>query len=105
MGVLSRTPTAQAHHRRGAAVFEDYSFKSDDHIAHWAAIQAGLGIGFTADYVAASDPKVKCLRPELKLPVLPIWLTVHREIRESGPIRAVYDFLAKEIPANLNLNA
>lgn len=83
----------------------NYSFKSDDHIAHWAAIQAGLGIGFTADYVAASDPKVKCLLPELKLPVLPIWLTVHREIRESGPIRAVYDFLAKEIPANLNLNA
>jgi DNA-binding transcriptional LysR family regulator len=83
----------------------NYSFRSDDHIAHWAAIQAGLGIGFTADYVAASDPKVTCLLPELRLPVLPIWLTVHREIRESGPIRAVYDFLAKEVPAHLNLIA
>lgn len=83
----------------------NYSFKSDDHIAHWAAIQAGLGIGFTADYVVASDSKVKRLLPDLKLPVLPMWLTVHREIRESGPIRAVYDFLAKEVPAAIDLKA
>lgn len=80
-----------------------YSFRSDDHMAQWAAIQAGLGIGFTADYVAASNLAVTCLLPELRLPVLPVWLTVHREIRESGPIRAVYDFLAKEVPASLNL--
>ena len=43
-------------------------------------------------------------RPE-KLPVLPTWLTDHREIRESGPIRAVYDFLAKEVPAAIDLIA
>lgn len=81
----------------------NYSFRSDDYLAQWAAIRAGLGIGFTADYVAASDPEVKCLLPELRLPLLPVWLTVHREIRESGPIRAVYDFLAKEVPKTLAL--
>jgi hypothetical protein len=37
----------------------------------------------------------------MKLPVLPIWLTVHREIKYKGPIRAVYDFLAKEVPIEL----
>ena len=83
----------------------NYSFRSDDYIAQWAAIQSGLGIGFTADYVAASDPKVTCLLPDLRLPVLPVWLTVHREIRGSGPIRAVYDFLAKEVPAAIDLVA
>ena len=56
----------------------------------------GVGVGFTADYVAATEPEVQLLLPKMKLPVLPIWLTVHREIKNSGPIRAVYDFLAKE---------
>jgi len=44
---------------------------------------------------------VQLLLPKMKLPVLPIWLTVHREIKNSGPIRAVYDFLAKEVPREL----
>ena len=34
-------------------------------------------------------------------PTCPIWLTVHREIRNSGRIRAVYDFLAQAIPLAL----
>jgi DNA-binding transcriptional LysR family regulator len=83
----------------------NYSFRSDDYMAQWAAIQSGLGVGFTANYVAASDPRVTCLLPDLRLPVLPIWLTVHREIRDRGPIRAVYDFLAKEVPAAIDLLA
>jgi hypothetical protein len=32
------------------------------------------------------------------LPALPMWLTVHREIRTNQRIRAVYDFLAKALP-------
>jgi DNA-binding transcriptional LysR family regulator len=79
----------------------NYSFRSDDYMAQWAAVKAGLGVGFTADYVAAIEPEVQLLLPKMKLPVLPIWLTVHREINNSGPIRAVYDFLAKEVPKEL----
>jgi hypothetical protein len=29
---------------------------------------------------------------------LPVWLAVHREVRTSQRIRAVYDFLAAELP-------
>lgn len=39
--------------------------------------------------------------PQLALPTLPIWLTVHREIRTSARIRAVYDFLAEAVPQAL----
>jgi hypothetical protein len=35
------------------------------------------------------------LLPMLQLPVLPVWLTVHRELRTSARIRAVYDFWRK----------
>jgi hypothetical protein len=34
----------------------------------------------------------------IELPVFPIWLTVHRELRTSALMRAVFDFLAQEVP-------
>ena len=79
-----------------------FAFRSDDLIACWEAVRAGLGIGFVADYVARTDPGVVPLPlPGLKIQPLPIWLTVHREIRTSGRIRAVYDFLAQAVPEAL----
>lgn len=80
---------------------EFFSFRTDDLVAYWQAVRAGLGVGFIADYVAARDPQVVSLLPMLKIPPLPIWLTVHREIRSSRRIRAVYDFLARAVPRAL----
>ncbi|MBC7379565.1 MAG: LysR family transcriptional regulator [Burkholderiaceae bacterium] len=80
---------------------ESFAFRSDDLMAHWAAIKAGLGIGFIADYAARGDSQVVAVLPTLKIPALPIWLTVHREIRTSRRIRAVYDFLSHAIPKAL----
>ncbi|RZJ13493.1 MAG: LysR family transcriptional regulator [Acidovorax sp.] len=78
-----------------------FAFRTDDLMAYWEAVRAGLGVGFVAHYVAATDPDVVAVLPMLPLPELPIWLTVHREIRTSHKIRAVYDFLAREVPAGL----
>ena len=39
--------------------------------------------------------------PMLKIPPLPCWLAVHREIRGSRVVRRVYDFLAEAIPRAL----
>lgn len=91
-------------HLQGFAAFglpatrETFAFRTDDLIAYWQALRAGLGIGFVADYLAATDPQVVPLLPMLKIPPLPVWLTVHREIRSSRRIRAVYDFLAHALP-------
>jgi DNA-binding transcriptional LysR family regulator len=83
----------------GVAVTRNqFAFRTDDLIAGWEAVRAGLGIGFIADYVARTDAAVLPLLPSLKLPPLPMWLAVHREIRSSGRIRAVYDYLADQIP-------
>ncbi|MEO7886593.1 MAG: LysR family transcriptional regulator [Polaromonas sp.] len=76
---------------------ESFAFRCDDMIAYWQAVRAGLGIGFVADYVAAADKDVVAVLPMLKIPPMPIWLTVHREIRTSVRIRAVYDFLAQAV--------
>jgi DNA-binding transcriptional LysR family regulator len=75
--------------------------RTDDLMAYWSAVRAGLGIGFVADYLLRTDPAVQRVLPQLRIPPLPIWLTVHREIRSSARIRAVYDFLAQTVPQTL----
>ena len=70
-------------------------------MAYLAAEAAGLGIGFVGHYMARTDPEVLQVLPAIQPPPLPMWLTVHREIRNSARIRAVYDFLAEAVPQAL----
>jgi DNA-binding transcriptional LysR family regulator len=77
---------------------EQFGFRTDDLIAYWQAVRAGLGIGFVAAYLLKEDPDIVQVLPDLPIPALPVWLVVHREIRSSRRIRAVYDFLASELP-------
>ena len=77
-----------------------FALRTDDFIVQWKAVEAGLGIGFLADYTVRDTPDVvPVLRGVLKVPPLPMWLAVHREIRTNARIRAVYDFLAQRLPA------
>lgn len=86
----------KAHHE--AITREAFALRSDDLIVHSQAVRAGLGIGFLADYVVRDDPIVLRVLPKLVLPELPMWITVHREIRTNPRIRAVFDFLAAALP-------
>lgn len=78
-----------------------FALRTDDFIAYWQAVRIGLGVGFVATYLVDSDPDVLPVLPNLELPTLPIWLTVHREIRTNQRVRAVYDFLANHLPTML----
>jgi DNA-binding transcriptional LysR family regulator len=80
---------------------EQFGLRTDDLMAYWGAVRAGLGIGFVSDYLIRADPAVQRVLPQLNIPPLPIWLTVHREIRSNARIRAVFDFLARAIPGAL----
>ena len=77
---------------------EAFALRTDDMIVQSQAVRAGLGVGFLADYVVKADANVLRVLPMLVLPELPMWLTVHREIRTSRRIRAVFDFLAEALP-------
>ena len=72
--------------------------RTDDLIAQWQAIRAGLGIGVVANYLVRSEPQVSALLPTIKIAPIPMWLAVHREIRGNARIRAVYRFLADALP-------
>lgn len=83
------------------ATREHFAFRTDDLIVVWEAVRAGLGIGFVSEHQIRTDPAVITLLPKLKIQPLPVWLAVHKEVRTSKRIRAVYDFLADALPRAL----
>ena len=77
---------------------KDFAFRTDDLIVVWQAVRAGLGIGFVSEHQLRLDPAVIAVLPKVKIEPLPVWLAVHKEIRTSKRIRAVYDFLSDALP-------
>jgi DNA-binding transcriptional LysR family regulator len=70
-----------------------FRFRSDDHVILWQALRAGLGIGIAQVPLINRDPNLQALLPGLPLPVLPMWLTMHKDVRTSPRIRRAADFL------------
>lgn len=80
-------------------VRDAFVLRTDDFVVQWQAVRAGLGVGFCSDYIARTDPDVLRVLPGLlNIAPLPMWLAVHREIRTSHRIRAVFDFLGEALP-------
>lgn len=77
---------------------EDFALRTDDLMAYEALVNAGLGVGFIARYLARQRPGLVPVLPGLPIPPLPVWLVVHRELRSSPRIRAVWDRLAAALP-------
>lgn len=71
-----------------------FGLRTDDHVAALAAIRAGLGIGLGMAVVCDADPTLERLFHDAPLPVLPVWLTTHVEVRTSARIRRLADHLA-----------
>jgi DNA-binding transcriptional LysR family regulator len=80
---------------------EAFALRTDNQLAYGHLLAAGAGIGFVAAYNLRHWPDTQAVLPMLKIPPLPCWLAVHREIRGSALVRRVYDFLAEAIPAEL----
>ncbi|AZO27466.1 MULTISPECIES: LysR family transcriptional regulator [Mesorhizobium] len=74
-----------------------FRFRTDNQIVLWEAVRAGNGIGIGQEPLANSDPELEKLLPEVPLPVLPVWLAMHRDVRTSMRIRRVADFLHEEL--------
>lgn len=77
---------------------EAFALRTDDQVAYGRLVAEGAGIGFVAQYQIQQWPGVRPILPMLKVPPLPCWLAVHREIRGRPVVRRVYDYLAGAIP-------
>ena len=95
IGLDQSTQLIEGFHAAGWKVDKTFfGFRSDNQIVGWQAVLAGLGVGIGLERVAQDFSQLVRVLPEQPLPNLPVWLTAHRELRDSPRIRAVFDFLA-----------
>lgn len=88
--------------RLGIAVTrEHFVVRTDDMVVYGQLVAVGAGIGFVAAYTLRNWPGVQAVLPNLRIPPLPCWLAVHREVHGSLVVRRAYDFLADAIPKAL----
>lgn len=72
-----------------------WSYRCDSHAVCWQLVRQGMGIGFVTDRVADREPDIVRVLPQLPTPYLPVWLTMHRDMRASARLRLVFDALAQ----------
>jgi DNA-binding transcriptional LysR family regulator len=75
-------------------VREFFGLRSDSQVVIWEAMRAGCGIAVGLQSLAARDADLQQVLPELPIPPLPVWLTAHRELRDTPRLRLVFDALA-----------
>jgi DNA-binding transcriptional LysR family regulator len=80
---------------------EAFALRTDDQVAYGQLVAAGAGVGFVARYNLRHWSGVQPLLAQLRIPPLPCWLAVHREIHGNRLVRRVFDFLAEAVPAEL----
>lgn len=80
---------------RYAISFADFIFRSDSDLAQVAAIRAGIGIGICQVPLAARDPALVRLLPDMFTIDLDTWVVMHEDMRGVARIKATFDYLAE----------
>ncbi len=76
-----------------------FAMASNSHVVAWNLVRAGVGIGFITTVIGDREPAVRRILHDAPTPALPVWLTVHQEVRASPRLRRVYDFLVDRFAA------
>ena len=76
-----------------------FGFRCDNQIVAWQAVLAGLGIGVMVQSVAAEFAQVVRVLPRVVIAPLPLWITAHRELRDTPRLRVVIDALVRALAA------
>lgn len=74
-----------------------FHVRCDHHAVIWEATKAGVGISFQQKPIVDRDPLVEVVLPELRIPLLPCWIAMHRDLRSSVRIRRVADYLQESL--------
>jgi DNA-binding transcriptional LysR family regulator len=72
-----------------------FALRTDNQLAHLAAIRAGFGVGICQVGLAKRDPSlVRVLRDQF-VAKLDTWLAMHEDLKETRRCRVVFDALAE----------
>jgi DNA-binding transcriptional LysR family regulator len=95
IGFDHETASVRALRRAGMTLNrEDFSLRTDSHLAQLAAIRAGYGIGMCQTAIARPDSDLVHLLPNHFGFNLEVWLAMHEDLRASRPMRTIFDYLA-----------
>ena len=84
-----------------AVTRHDFPIRCDDQMVAWHLLLAGAGLGFAQDILAATQPTLARVDIAMHLPVLPVWLVMHEEVRSNARIRRVADFIGDAVAKRL----
>ena len=79
---------------------EQFPVTTSNHLVQWELCKEGAGVCMMMDEVAAKEPAMIKVFPELPSIPVPIWVVCHRELRTSRRLRLVFDWLAEGLAAN-----
>ncbi|WP_084863828.1 LysR family transcriptional regulator [Salibaculum halophilum] len=74
---------------------ESFVVHSENGIVAWEMVCSGMGVCPMDASIAAQEPRVEPVLPEVLSVDFPVWLVTHREIHNSPRIRLVFDHLAE----------
>lgn len=79
---------------------EHTAIRTDDHLAQWAALRAGLGIGVSFRQLAQRYGLVRVLPGQVDFTV-DVWIAMHQDMRRVQRVSAVFDGLGADLQAFL----
>ncbi|NYH12501.1 LysR family transcriptional regulator [Pseudomonas moraviensis] len=79
---------------------EHTAIRTDDHLAQWAALRAGLGIGVSSRQLAERHGLVRVLPGDVDFTV-DVWIAMHQDMRRVQRVSAVFDGLGADLQAFL----
>lgn len=77
---------------------EDFAFRADSDLAQLAAIRAGVGVGICQLGLAARDPMLERVLPDLTF-ALETFVVAHEDLRDVRRVRLVFDALVEGLSA------
>jgi len=76
------------------------ALRTDSDVAQLALIRAGAGIGICQAPLARRAPALVRLLPESFSMLLPVWVTMHEDLRDSPRCRVAFDALVAALEAH-----
>jgi len=84
--------------KRGLSLSQaNFAVRAANSLVQWELTKQGVGIGVMPEALADNEPGVVRVLPDFPPFHGELWIVAHRELRASRRIRAVFDFLAKEL--------
>ncbi|RPI33808.1 MAG: LysR family transcriptional regulator [Hyphomicrobiaceae bacterium] len=98
IGYDQETPAVRSLQAKGMRFSRDmFALRTDNDLAHLAAIRAGYGIGICQVPIGLREPYLIRLLPRHFVFNLEIWLVMHENLRTSPRMRAVFDHLGSAL--------